>query len=423
MTNYLINVEHLLPPSSQATAAASSELEIPAFTAPKQSPPCPVSQLLLRFFAYYGSCVNSDDGFSPFLHVLSIRQSALSTGKRLKKKSTLHDSPASSTKEEPHQESPRSPDSEEDEESSPVVPVDTQTVVSSSPPSWRYCIEDPFEEHDLGRVVYSQTGQIHMMSEIRRVLLSFLECIEKKDSTAAEQFWSALVEKNTAIPTAVAMCMTCGEVGHFSRNCSVPQTCYICRGVGHLAKHCPNMRCHKCMSTGHFARNCPSKQLVCRLCRCSGHKAAECPRSKSTSKRGGKLYVPRDQKGERSEQIQREDPPVDPSPSQQPKKHGPPRNHKSSATAPKHPSGAPPGAPSTAATSSSMPRPSKTQPDKASKASKKKQPSKADRMSSSSSSDPVSSEGSVAVSRAGLEKKKPYHRRKSKKSDSTSTPN
>ena len=43
--------------------------------------------------------------------------------------------------------------------------------------SWRVAIEDPLEVHDLGRVVHSRAGMIHIQGELRRGALLFAKSL------------------------------------------------------------------------------------------------------------------------------------------------------------------------------------------------------------------------------------------------------
>ncbi|CAN8276385.1 unnamed protein product [Cochlearia groenlandica] len=68
------------------------------------------------------------------------------------------------------------------------------------------------------------------------------------------------------------VCYTCGGVGHIARDCATKRqsgACYECKGVGHLARDCVNRKnggsgggrngngmCFNCGEEGHFARDC-----------------------------------------------------------------------------------------------------------------------------------------------------------------------
>jgi len=70
---------------------------------------------------------------------------------------------------------------------------------------------------------------------------------------------------------------SCGEEGHFSRNCPEPKKktgeCYNCGETGHNKADCPNPKvarpftreCRVCGKEGHLAAECPDG-LPCRIC-------------------------------------------------------------------------------------------------------------------------------------------------------------
>jgi hypothetical protein len=297
VANFMINHrEKYLPPALEVDVShADGDLHINEIE--NKSADLSVSQLFMEFFTFYGVCCTDVDRFSPFHHILSVRQQALATGKRLSKMSSMYNvnvpPPLPSNTQQNVDSMDMAPLLEKLtlDEASPN-PNPGTTVRNSSLPTWRFCIEDPYEEHDLGRVIYSQSGQIHMMNEMRRVITIFQQFVSSSDcddSITGESFWTTVCEPNPSVPQATKVCMTCGTVGHFSRDCLIEQKCHICNRPGHFARDCVNLKCRKCNQVGHFARNCTFSK-VCKICHSPGHLAQSCP---SRRKSNRKLYDPK----------------------------------------------------------------------------------------------------------------------------------
>lgn len=80
-------------------------------------------------------------------------------------------------------------------------------------------------------------------------------------------------------------CITCGVVGHLSRNCPNEEKlkpCGLCAQVGHDMRVCPQRSvCFNCGVPGHVSRECNQRRglperIVCTICYQSGHHRFKC---------------------------------------------------------------------------------------------------------------------------------------------------
>lgn len=259
-------------------------------------------KLLIQFFAFYGTC--SPHGFQPFHSIVSLRN----TFRVYKKSSSLHTGARAKSVGDVLEDHLGILKAANAARTELIGEVDTSRietndisnmVVYSLSPSWRFCIEDPYEEHDLGKVIFSLTGQIHIMDELKRCLTLFNDLVVKHrfhvrdfcgDSIVPStfDFWLLLSHVNQSVPLAMKTCSICGQEGHFSKECDFLR-CHLCGERGHFMKDCLRLFCSNCRKQGHFAKDC-TKERICRYCKQPGHEVKDCP-TKSCSRCGSKNHT------------------------------------------------------------------------------------------------------------------------------------
>ena len=163
-------------------------------------------------------------------------------------------------------------------------------VLSKSVPLWRFCIEHPLDDVDLGSVIYSRTGQAHLLNEIRRALTLHSE-ISREETTGNERrnYWNELCVPNSTIPQAVKTCSVCGQHGHADQRCELLR-CHLCNEIGHFVRDCLRNFCSNCRKQGHFAKECPLPK-TCRVCKQPGHILKDCPLKNVCAKCGSDKHV------------------------------------------------------------------------------------------------------------------------------------
>jgi hypothetical protein len=265
-----------------------------------------LGKLLIHFFAFYGTC--SPHGFQPFHTIVSLRNtfrvykkcSSLHTSVRVKSVCDVLDDHLGLMQAMKAASSELI--GEADTARSEVKDISNMVAYSLSP-SWRFCIEDPYEEHDLGKVIFCLTGQIHMMDEMKRCLTLFNDLVVKhrfyfqnlqldefSGSSFPEEFnfWTTLSLLLPSPPLAIKTCALCGQQGHFMKECDLMR-CHLCNEKGHFMKDCIQLFCSNCRQQGHFSKDC-KKERLCRNCKQPGHQIKDCP-YKSCNRCGSKSHT------------------------------------------------------------------------------------------------------------------------------------
>jgi cellular nucleic acid-binding protein len=88
-------------------------------------------------------------------------------------------------------------------------------------------------------------------------------------------------------------CGACGQPGHQAQTCPKESTdrerCFRCGSHNHVLHDCPVLGpgknlCHNCHKPGHISRDCPEPLVLahftCRICKEPGHLARDCPQEK-----------------------------------------------------------------------------------------------------------------------------------------------
>ena len=141
---------------------------------------------------------------------------------------------------------------------------------------WRFCIQDPFEDVDLGRVIRIYSGMRLILSEIRRVAQLYLATSDDMPS----DLFAEIMTPVDAVPDMSFYCLLCGKNDHLYRFCSFVE-CFICHKRGHFGLDCPRLVCNRCGLKGHTTSRCSQPKKV--------KEVNTKPKSKSSEKRKQKV--------------------------------------------------------------------------------------------------------------------------------------
>lgn len=137
----------------------------------------------------------------------------------------------------------------------------------SSAPCWRMCISDPIESgRDLGRPVHAAAGMVFILNELHRAWRIIHDhCISlpsasSVDTGPADRCFDDLFYLNADVPIFPRLCFFCVAADHTSEQCARAR-CGICGGAGHLSLHCTRDLCHRCQG-GHKTKDCPKKSML-----------------------------------------------------------------------------------------------------------------------------------------------------------------
>lgn len=148
-------------------------------------------------------------------------------------------------------------------------------VYKTGIPTWRFCIEDPLEDVDIGAAIFSRVGQCHIQNELRRTLTLFHDIPCSSKNQEARNYWNELCVPNDLVPVAVKTCDICGQVGHLRHYCELLR-CNLCQNTGHFMRDCLLNFCSNCRKQGHLAKDCDLPK-ICRNCKQTGHLLKDCP--------------------------------------------------------------------------------------------------------------------------------------------------
>jgi hypothetical protein len=277
-----------------------------------------LGRLFVEFFEFYG-IHHSERHFNPYQHISSIRMGTVlsknlqkmskqfkenssksSSGLEIKNNNANNNRNEDASDESDNDSDSNSENSDDESKISSLSHSDSITfnkssfaIVNSkeaaplriaSNENWRYCIEDPFEVHDLGSPIQRREGMNHILASMRGTLVKCLESKQPEGESLRDtvthikdsSIWRRVVGLDTPDPSR---CLAEFEL---------PALCRFCFGEGHRSKSCELLICSKCNLRGHFARLCPnpkaSKQLFCYRCNTQSHSKKDCPFTKRGSK-------------------------------------------------------------------------------------------------------------------------------------------
>lgn len=235
-----------------------------------------VGELFVQFFQFYLGMHSSDNTFNIYKDCASIRLGSVVSkiaGHKREKQSKESTSNEFSEIDNDTDDKELLIDDVDDasENSSKKIDLDSSSVAidNGSKLKWRFCVEDPFEIHDLGKVTRFREAQFHILKEMWRVV----HILSNATDLSSNNLESLMFEKDELHTT------------------SWIERCYFCLSFGHNSADCPDVFCKFCFAKDHLSPSCPKKN-ACFFCGSNAHRMRDCPmKSKSKSKSKSGCYL------------------------------------------------------------------------------------------------------------------------------------